>query len=290
MHTLPDQARHRQNLLVVGAGRVGGALARFFLHLGHRVQVRDCKPLPLALAHELRHMGLTDSSGDHTLEVPDAVLFCVPEEAYNRAFLSVCATRLSLDVPFLVTSGFLPLDSLQPHGHPVGRMHPAFAFPHSLVPLTCMEDLCFLVAGPPECLGAAQALVVGSSPALVHCTREHHELYHAACVTASNLAAGLGTVAEDLFGRAGIELDGAHRLIRSLMGGVMRQGVQAGFRAAITGPAARKDSKVVIRETQSFPEDMQIEAEWFNLGNQLVGHQLGHEEFVAELRGRPTGK
>jgi predicted short-subunit dehydrogenase-like oxidoreductase (DUF2520 family) len=235
-------------------------------------------------------MGGAEFSGYHTLDVPDAVLFCVPEEAYDQAFLSVCAPGLPLDVPFLVSSGFLPLDSLQPHGHPVGRMHPAFAFPHSLVPLTCMEDLCFLITGPPECLRAAQALVVGSSPALVHCTQEHHELYHAACVTASNLAAGLGTMAEDLFGGAGIELEGAHRLIRSLMGGVLRQGVQAGFRATITGPAARKDSEVVIRETRSFPADMQLEARWFNLGNQLVGHQLGHEEFVAELRGRAGGK
>jgi len=235
-------------------------------------------------------MGISDLSADPVLDIPGAVLFCVPDESYDQALGRLCASGLPPDIPFLISSGFVPLNSLHAHGHPLGRLHPAFAFPHSLVPLKCMEDLCFLVAGPSECLRAAQALVVGSSPALVQSTEEHHELYHAACVTASNLAAGLGTMAEDLFGRAGIELDAAHRLIRSLMGGVLRQGVQTGFRATITGPAARKDSAVVIRETQSFPENMKLESQWFHLGNQLVGHQLGHEEFVAELRKGPGGK
>ena len=283
MKALPEEAHRRRILLIVGVGRVGGALARRFLQVGHEVWVWDTRPLSPALTHELRHMGAKELSPATPMPCPDAVLFCVPEEAYDPAFLAVDSLGLAADIPFLVTSGLLPLETEGFLQHPLGRMHPAFAFPHPLVPLNCMEEMCFLVQGDPSCVDAARRLIADSEMTVVVPMNGNSDLYHAACVTASNLVASLGTMAEELLVLSGVESKDVPWLIRSLMGGVFRQGVLAGFRATITGPASRKDAKILEQEIRAFPEDMSVEAQWFALGNRLIGHQLGHQDFVAEL-------
>lgn len=277
-------SQDRLSLLVLGGGRVGASLTRKLLLSGHEVTLRDSEELPTSLRHDLTERGARLLAPRQSLgkskDCLSGVLLCTPDHATARTARQIIQEGLPPGAPLLITSGSLPLDSI-PHGtHPLGRLHPASGFPSANLPVETLSGLCVVAQGDPEAVELARTIARSSGMHLIEVAHIDTLLYHAGCVTASNLTALIGIMAERLLEEAGIPFDQVPRLVGCLMQATLQHGHRDGFRKTVTGPASRGDFRTVLEELRAFPEELHEEGRWFALGNRLIASTLGNREFV----------
>ena len=220
---------------LIGAGRLGNALARRLRHVGHQV----IGPLPRGYA-----------SGE--LARAHTILLCVPDREIAAAAAVLADHLANLSQPANLVghcSGASPLDVLAP-------LPPAACF--SLHPL-----MTFSGAGDPHWDGAAAA-VSGSGPATLEAAmslarelglspfaiaEEDRPAYHAAASMASNFLITLELAAETLAATAGCERAALVPLVRTTVENWAREGS-----AALTGPIARGDAVTVASQRAAVDE------------------------------------
>jgi predicted short-subunit dehydrogenase-like oxidoreductase (DUF2520 family) len=210
-------------VLVVGAGRMGTALAAAFRGAGIEV-----------LGPEGRGATGVDA---------DIVLLAVPDRAIAEAAALISPGRLVGHV-----SGATTLDPLAPHE----------AF--SLHPLTSatgagtrFAGVTAAVAGTTERARATAehlATVLGMIPA--HVADGDRAAYHAAASIAANFLVALEGVAEELAATAGLERTALVPLVET----AVRNWAVQGPAAALTGPIARGDDDVVAAHRGAIAERM----------------------------------
>ena len=183
----PDAVRVPARLVVVGAGRAGGALARAARAAGIEVAVaRRGEARALAAAAE-------------------AVLLCVPDAELERVAREVADAE---PPPRLVghVSGASPLDVLsaaREAGAATFSLHPLQTIPH---PETDLGGAPCAVAGSHDAaLDGARALAraLGMEPFTV--PEEARAAYHAAAAMASNFLIALEESAAELLAAVGVE-------------------------------------------------------------------------------------
>jgi predicted short-subunit dehydrogenase-like oxidoreductase (DUF2520 family) len=220
-------------LAIVGAGRMGGALARAAAANG----------LDVALT------GRDDAV--KSCRVCEAALLCVPDAAVGEA-----ATAISEAVPPLRlvghTSGATGLDALAPvteRGASTFSLHPLQTVPG---PDADLREAPCAVSGSDEdaeryATSLAEAL--GMRPFAV--PEDRRGAYHAAASMASNFLVVLEESAADLLGQAGIA--DARELLAPL---VLRTATNWAERGgeALTGPIARGDEETVASHLEAIRE------------------------------------
>lgn len=249
-------------ILIVGRGRVGTTLARWFEAEGMDVILWEDDPVP-------------------TMDEVDLTILAVNDAAVETAWKMVRNWSCPPTMPMVHCSGFLPARTDETAPHPQGAMHPAYSF--SQVLSGRREDVCFLLDGDDGAVQACRNL-------LQQCRLDHvmapgviRPLYHAACVVSSNFLPLLGMAAESLMYKAGIKGDDARRLIFSLFDGVLRNARDNGFRAAISGPASRGDAETVLLESQQVGEHAPDFLPLFLEGNRSLGAVTGHVDVAKRL-------
>jgi len=286
------------DVAVVGAGRVGTALAVLLGRAGHRVvaasgregsraRVETWLPdVPFLPAHEAARVG-------------EVVLLGVPDDAIISvcdAIAAVGGFREGQSVAHL--SGAQPLLAIGPAraaGARVLAMHPMQTFPDvesgierlpgSHVAVTAWEEEGYAV-------GERLAADVGGVP--FRLSEERKPLYHAAAVFCSNYLAAVEGLAERLFRRAGLDapLPAFAPLAEATLANVLRVGPGA----ALTGPVARGDAGTVRRNLEALSEHapeaipayVALAAAALDLaeeaGRLAPGARRGVEEVLAEWR------
>jgi predicted short-subunit dehydrogenase-like oxidoreductase (DUF2520 family) len=251
------------DVAVVGAGRVGTALAVLLGRAGHRVVAasggqrsaarveRYLPDVPLVPARQA-----ASSAEVVVLGVPDDAVASVCDDLAGGG-----AVRRGQAVLHL--SGSVPLLALSPAraaGAAVLAMHPMQTFPDvevgierlpgSHVAVTAWEDAGYA-------LGERLARDAGAHP--FRLAEERKPLYHAAAVFCSNYMVVVEGVAEHLFRAAGLEdpVPAFAPLAEATLANVIRLGPAA----ALTGPVARGDSGTVRRNLEAIsfhaPEALQ---------------------------------
>jgi predicted short-subunit dehydrogenase-like oxidoreductase (DUF2520 family) len=227
LHT-PDCPR----IAIVGAGRMGGALALALQAAGLQVNGpygrQDSSPTP----------GVTGlRAGDPV----DAVLLCVPDAEIRAAAATVSPGPLVGHC-----SGATGLDALSPHE--------AFSL-HPLMTVT-LDGADFTGAGAAVAGTTARALALARSLA-VHAGMEPVEIdaadrvaYHAAASIASNFLVTLEAAAERLAATTGLE----RRLLAPLVRATVQNWTALGGREALTGPVARGDAATVAAQRAAVAE------------------------------------
>lgn len=219
MHS--DHPSHSRPLRVgiVGAGRVGTALAR-----------------------ALRDAGVDVDGPVGRGERPsrcDAIVLCVPDGEIVAA-----AEVMTAAAPLVGhTSGATPLTALAHAGVPAFGLHPLQSFAH---PGVRFEGAGAAVAGTtPEALAFATELAerLGMTPFEID--DEGRAAYHAAASLASNFLVTLEAAAEAIAAGAGLERDDARRLMLPLVRQTVENVAELGPEAALTGPVARGDEATV---------------------------------------------
>ena len=204
---------------IVGAGRVGTALAR-----------------------ALRDAGVDVDGPAGRGERPsrcDAIVLCVPD-----AEIAAAAETVTAAAPLVGhTSGATPLSALAHAGVPGFGMHPLQSFAH---PGVRFEGAGAAVAGTtPEALAFASDLAERLGMRPFEIDDEGRAAYHAAASMASNFLVTLEAAAEAIAAGAGLDPDDARRLMLPLVRQTVENVAELGPEAALTGPVARGDEATI---------------------------------------------
>ncbi|MET8647940.1 DUF2520 domain-containing protein, partial [Streptomyces sp. NPDC004675] len=235
----PRDRPARLTVGVVGAGRVGPALAASLQLAGHR---------PVAVS------GVSDTSRRRAaamlpdvpvvppadvLERADLVLLTVPDDALPRLVEGLAETGAVRPGHLLVhTSGRYGAKVLDPAlraGALPLALHPAMTFTGTPVDVQRLAGCSFGVTAPEELRLAAEALVIemGGEPEWI--AEDMRPLYHAALALGANHLVTLVAQSMELLRSAGVEAP--DRMLGPLLGAALDNALRSGD-AALTGPVA----------------------------------------------------
>ncbi|WP_030838272.1 Rossmann-like and DUF2520 domain-containing protein [Streptomyces hygroscopicus] len=242
----PQDRPARLTVGVVGAGRVGPALAASLRLAGHR---------PVAAS------GVSDASVRRAAallpEVPvvppsevlaraELVLLTVPDDALPELVSGLAETGAVRPGQLLVhTSGRYGVSVLEPAlraGALPLALHPVMTFTGTSVDVQRLAGCSFGVTAPEELRLAAEALVIemGGEPEWI--AEESRPLYHAALAIGANHLTTLVAQSLELLRASGVEAP--DRMLGPLLGAALDNALRSGD-AALTGPVARGDAGTV---------------------------------------------
>ncbi|MBL1114709.1 DUF2520 domain-containing protein [Streptomyces sp. 110] len=242
----PQDRPARLTVGVVGAGRVGPALAASLRLAGHR---------PVAAS------GVSDASVRRAAallpEVPivppaevlaraELVLLTVPDDALPELIGGLAETGAVRPGQLLVhTSGRYGVGVLEPAlraGALPLALHPVMTFTGTSVDVQRLAGCSFGVTAPEELRLAAEALVIemGGEPEWI--AEKSRPLYHAALAIGANHLTTLVAQSLELLRASGVEAP--DRMLGPLLGAALDNALRSGD-AALTGPVARGDAGTV---------------------------------------------
>ncbi|MDF9814812.1 DUF2520 domain-containing protein [Streptomyces sp. SPB162] len=245
----PSEAEARPARLtvgVVGAGRVGPALAAALKLAGHR-------PVAASGVSELSRRRAAALLPDVPLVEPeevlaraDLVLLTVPDDALPGLVAGLAETGAVRPGQLIVhTSGRYGTGVLEPAlraGALPLALHPAMTFTGTAVDVQRLAGCSFGVTAPGQLRMAAEALVIemGGEPEWID--EEARPLYHAGLAIGANHLVTLVAQAMELLSAAGVAEPG--RMLGPLLGAALDNALRAGD-GALTGPVARGDAGTV---------------------------------------------
>ncbi|MEU4872801.1 DUF2520 domain-containing protein [Streptomyces sp. NPDC021608] len=231
---------------VVGAGRVGPALAASLQLAGHRPVavsgVSDASRRRAALL--LPDVPLVPPA--EILQRADLVLLTVPDDALPGLVEGLAETGAVRPGQLLAhTSGRFGAKVLDPAlraGALPLALHPAMTFTGTPVDVQRLAGCSFGVTAPEELRLAAEALVIemGGEPEWI--AEESRPLYHAALALGANHLVTLVAQSMELLRIAGVEAP--DRMLGPLLGAALDNALRSGD-GALTGPVARGDAGTV---------------------------------------------
>lgn len=215
------------SVVVVGAGRVGGSLARGLEAAGHRI------------------LGLLGRDEPLRIEAAELVMVAVPDSEVAAVCADV-AERAARETIIVHTCGSIGLDALRSHGEMIGVLHPAV--PVS-TPSQDLRGAGMGILGTDASRPVLEQLVrdLGGEPISIY--EESQVAYHAALVHASNHLVALIADAAAVLGSDQAALD---PLLRATLDNVRSLGPEK----ALTGPVVRGDAQTVSKHLAALPEDL----------------------------------
>jgi predicted short-subunit dehydrogenase-like oxidoreductase (DUF2520 family) len=263
MHPTSDSLTHAHSgdlgdarLGIVGAGRVGTALAA-----------------------ALRETGLRVEGPAGRGEVPqrcDAIVLCVPDAEIPAAAATVAGAAPLVGH----TSGATPLTALEAAGGAAFGLHPLQTFPERMLsgpPESTGSGArgafagagCAVAGSTPEALGFAGRLarVLGMTPFEID--DEGRAAYHAAASVASNFTVTLLAAAERVAAGAGLAPHEARALLAPLVRRTVESVAELDPERALTGPVARGDHVTVEAQRRALED---AAPELLDLFDALVRH------------------
>jgi predicted short-subunit dehydrogenase-like oxidoreductase (DUF2520 family) len=264
-------------VFVIGAGVVGTTLAGRLTRVGVPVVGLHGRRSDLSAAASAAS-GVLSSSGDlpATVSSSDVLIIAVRDTRIGEiAKRLLDEQRLRKNQVVLHTAGSRPsgevLGDLRPHVCGVGTLHPLIAVTDAPGMMEGLAGAAFGIEGDPEAVRRARRLVRFMEGRVLSLTPETMALYHAGAVTASNYVVALADVARSLLVAAGIPEEEALPALMPLMSSAVRNLVELGLPAALTGPVARGDVESVERHLEALsarsPENQDL---YQRLGRQVL--------------------
>ena len=239
-------------IAVVGAGRVGTALAVLLGRAGHAiVAVAGGEATRERVSGHLPGVPVVPPT--EAASAAELVLIATPDDAIAGVCAALAAAgsfRAGQWVGHV--SGLTGLDALEPArgaGAGVFSLHPLQTFPSVEAALDRIPGCAVAVtAGTQDGLELGERLAadVGARP--FRLADEAKPLYHAAAVFASNFLVATSGVAERLFREAG--LDDPVTLFAPLLRATAENVRTLGPERALTGPAVRGDAGTILRHLE----------------------------------------
>jgi len=223
---IPNDAR----VGVVGAGRLGSALAR-----------------------ALGSAGLDVAGPLGRGEAPQgcaAVVLCVPDAEIPAAAAAVAGAAPLVGH----TSGATPLAALEPAGGDGFGLHPLQTFAPGDGPEAFRGAGCAVAGCTPAALAFAVDLARTLEMKPFEIDEEGRAAYHAAASVASNFLVTLQAAAVRIAAGAGLEPAEARELLLPLVRRTLDNVAELGPERALTGPVARGDEATIARQREAVAE------------------------------------
>ncbi|MGW2642169.1 Rossmann-like and DUF2520 domain-containing protein [Streptomyces sp. NPDC001348] len=236
---------------VVGAGRVGPALAASLQLAGHR-------PVAVSAVSDTSRRRAAQLLPDvpvvppaEVLQRADLVLLTVPDDTLPGLVTGLAGTGAVRPGQLLVhTSGRYGAKVLDPAlraGALPLALHPAMTFTGTPVDVQRLAGCSFGVTAPEQLRLAAEALVIemGGEPEWI--AEENRALYHTALALGANHLVTLVAQSMELLRTAGV--GAPDRMLGPLLGAALDNALRSGD-AALTGPVARGDAGTVAAHVE----------------------------------------
>lgn len=243
-------------MAVIGAGRVGTALAVLLERANHRVvaasgwertraRVRRYLPFTTFVSAQVAQQAANAAT---------LIIVAVPDDAIAE----VCSTLASHGAfgsrqHVVHLSGAVGLDALAPASELGARplsVHPLQTVPDVEEGIRNLPGSSFAVTAADEAgFAFGEALVVAVEGRPFRLADDMKPLYHAAAVFCSNYLVAVQGVAEHLFSLAG--LDDPVPLFAPLARTALDTALERGPAAALTGPAVRGDVGTIVRNLEA---------------------------------------
>jgi predicted short-subunit dehydrogenase-like oxidoreductase (DUF2520 family) len=246
----------RLNVGVIGAGRVGTALAVALRRAGHRIAAASAVSSASTQRVDRYLPGTPVLQPADVIAAADLVLLTVPDDALAGLVRGLAATGAPLAGRMLAhTSGRHGLAVLDP-GTDLGALplalHPVMTFTGRADDVDKLAGICFGVTAPTVLRPAAEVLVMEMGGEPVFIAEADRGLYHAALAGAANHLVTQVVQAEDLLTRAGVAQPA--RMLGPLLSAALDNALRFGD-AGLTGPVARGDAETVAGHVDALRAD-----------------------------------
>jgi predicted short-subunit dehydrogenase-like oxidoreductase (DUF2520 family) len=227
-------------VFILGAGKVGTALARALRKHGDQVTVRAARK------------GVPKKPIDAAI-----VVLAVRDRQLGAIALELATSRVVKKTAVVVhNSGALSAEALAPlRGACAGvaQMHPMISFASKTFFPTLVRGHCH-VKGDPAALKRARTLAkrLGMTPRTF--PRLDTVGYHAAAGLVANGAAALAAIGEELLVASGVPRKEAPKMLGPLLRSVAENVEALGFPDALTGPVRRGDAGAIERQLELLRE------------------------------------
>ena len=253
------------DLVIVGGGRAGGALALASTTAGHR--------LVGLLTRRETDLG-PPLSWDEPLPVCDLVLVAVTDDAIADVAQQL-ADIWHGDPVVAHLSGFVSVQALQPLtavGARVGSMHPLQTLPDPASGARALAGAWAAITTEHQLASevlTAFARSLGMRP--FELADEAKPTYHAAAAAAANYVVESLAVASDLLSSADVPFEVVEPLVRAIVDNVFATGPDA----ALTGPIARGDAATVAGQLAAAAAVSPTVARQFRLLAEATAERVG---------------
>ncbi|MBS1796006.1 MAG: DUF2520 domain-containing protein [Acidobacteria bacterium] len=251
-----------QTVSIIGAGRVGGALALALGRAGFGVEnlfVR--RPESVARAASFAPGAVVSDAADYGRIRSEIVFITTPDDAIAAAALDL-AGKLQTAPVVLHTSGALASDVLEPlkiKACPVGSLHPLVSLSDPVRGAEHFAGANFCVEGDPAAVEAARKIADALGGRSFSIATRYKTLYHAAAVTASGHLVALTDVALEMLGKCGLsEKDAQATLLPLIISTVDNLALQTPAEA-LTGTFARADVETFEKHLAALAENVSDE-------------------------------
>jgi predicted short-subunit dehydrogenase-like oxidoreductase (DUF2520 family) len=236
----------RLNVGVIGAGRVGTALAVALRRAGHRIAGASAVSDVSRRRIEKFLPGVPVLQPAEVITAADLVLLTVPDDALGALVAGLAVTGAPLAGRMLLhASGRHGLGVLEPAvrlGALPLAVHPVMTFTGRPDDVDRLAGISFGVTAPEVLRPAAEVLVMEMGGEPVFIAEADRGLYHAALAGAANHLVTQVVQAADLLGKAGVGQPS--RMLGPLLSAALDNALRLGD-AALTGPVARGDADTV---------------------------------------------
>jgi predicted short-subunit dehydrogenase-like oxidoreductase (DUF2520 family) len=246
----------RLDIGVIGAGRVGTALAVALSRAGHRIA--GASAVSEASRQRVARFlpGTPVMQPEDVVAVADLVLLTVPDDALGGLVRGLATTGAPLAGRMLAhASGRHGLAVLEPAAE-LGALplalHPVMTFTGRPDDADKLAGICFGVTAPAVLRPAAEVLVMEMGGEPVFIAEADRGLYHAALAGAANHLVTQVVQAADLLTKAGVAQPS--RMLGPLLSAALDNALRLGD-AALTGPVARGDADTVAGHLDALRAD-----------------------------------
>ncbi|ATB48466.1 Rossmann-like and DUF2520 domain-containing protein [Corallococcus macrosporus] len=240
----------RPPVVVVGVGRLGGALALALQAKRWPVRIHSRTAAGRQRAEAL---GLKAAS-PADLKRARVVLLCVPDASVPSVARGL-STTLPRTAALVHTAGALPLDALgTTRGRPRGSFHPlcAVSSPHD-----SLAGSTVAVSTPSRALrDVLRRMAADAGLRVIEVPEAHRAAYHAGAVLSAGGLVSLADAAVAALGASGIPPADALAALLPLMHSALRGLETRGLAGGLTGPIVRGDSGVVAAHLEALPADV----------------------------------
>jgi predicted short-subunit dehydrogenase-like oxidoreductase (DUF2520 family) len=246
----------RLDVGVIGAGRVGTALAVALRRAGHRIAAASAVSSASRERVDRYLSGTPVLQPADVIAAADLVLLTVPDDALAGLVRGLTATGAPLAGRMLAhTSGRHGLAVLEPAsdlGALPLALHPVMTFTGRADDADKLAGVSFGVTAPTVLRPAAEVLVMEMGGEPVFIAEADRGLYHAALAGAANHLVTQVVQAEDLLTRAGVAQPA--RMLGPLLSAALDNALRFGD-AGLTGPVARGDAETVAGHVDALRAD-----------------------------------
>jgi predicted short-subunit dehydrogenase-like oxidoreductase (DUF2520 family) len=244
--TTPQDRPARLTVGVVGAGRVGTALAAALEGAGHRVVAVSAVSERSRERAGDRLPGAEITTPQEVVAGSELVLLTVPDDALPSLAEGLVATGVPVGGKLVAHTGgrygFGVLDPLTRAGALPLALHPVMTFTGRPEDVNRLGGISFGVTAPDPLRPVAEVLVMEMGGEPVWIPEDKRTLYHAALAGGANHLVTLVVEAMDLLRAAGVERPGP--MLGPLLGASLDNALRLGM-DGLTGPVARGDAGTV---------------------------------------------